>query len=226
MTTTIASTPKTNESTKKGHWFTEYQQNLIQEIKIRDKTEKKELKQEKRALKLLQRLPDDIVRYCFEFLDEKVKIENNLTKIRYLYQKYVGDMDRLSSSNYEAYPIYKLLRRLPRYVLVKFIKSGSPAKYYNKIFNNTLFNNYKVNQSLYKTLVERYDGYKNLTVGVCAWEITKLIRFSIKEILIDGEELRERDCKKFKEYDLYFKKYEKYSERLINSILYLHNKYN
>ena len=210
---------------KKQHWFSKYQKDLIQEIKKRDETEKKELKQEKRALKLLKRLPDDIIRYCFDFLDEKVKIDNNLTKIRYLCKKYVGHIERLSSNNYEVYPIYKLLLRLPRDVLVKFIKSGSPAKYYNKIFNNTLFNNYKVNLSLYKTLVERYDGYKNLTIDVCAWEITKLIRFSIKEILIEGEELRDKDCKKFKEYDLHFKKYEKYTEKLINSILYLHNKY-
>jgi len=210
---------------KKQHWFSKYQENLVEEIKLRNKTEKKELRKEKYLLKNLNRLPEDLIHYCFQFIEEKVKIENNLTKIRYLQKKYVGDIFRLSTDNYEDYPIYRLLESLPKDILHQFIKSGSPAKYYNKIYNNSLFHNFTLTNPLHKTLVGRYDGYKNLTVEVCAWEITKLIRFSIKEILIDGEELRKKDCKKFKEYELHFKKYEKYSERLINSILYLHDKY-
>jgi hypothetical protein len=72
--------------------------------------------------------------------------------------------------------------------------------------------------------VDRYKG-NNLSYDICAWEITKLIRFAFKEIIIEGENLYNTDYKKYKEYDLHFKKYEKYTMRLLNSIIYLHNKY-
>ena len=72
--------------------------------------------------------------------------------------------------------------------------------------------------------MDRYEDRK-LSYDVCAWEITKLIRFAFKEIIIEGENLYNTDSKKYKEYDLHFKKYEKYIFRLLNSIVYLHNKY-
>jgi hypothetical protein len=89
--------------------------------------------------------------------------------------------------------------------------------------NNRLFSDYKEKNSFYKTIVERYKDRK-LSYDVCAWEITKLINFAFKEIMIEGENLYNTDYKKYKEYDLHFKKYEKYTVRLLNSILYLHNK--
>lgn len=79
--------------------------------------------------------------------------------------------------------------------------------------------------ALYKVLVDRYEGNNNLHSSTCAWEITKIISVSFKEIMIEGENLYNTDFKKYKEYDLHFKKYEKYTTRLINSVVYLHNKY-
>jgi hypothetical protein len=209
---------------KKQHWFESYQEDLIKDIKSNKKTEKKELKQEKRALKILNKLPEDLLHLCLEFVDEKNKRKYYITKITNLFKKYVGNIDLLNSSKYEDYPIYQLLENIPQKHLIKFIKCGTPSRYYQKIYNNTLFNTYKVENAFYKNLVDRYEGRK-LSYDVCAWEITKLIRFAFKEIIIEGENLYNTDFKKYKEYDLHFKKYEKYIYRLLNSIIYLHNKY-
>jgi len=43
--------------------------------------------------------------------------------------------------------------------------------------------------------------------------------------MIEGENLFNTDYKKYKEYDLHFKKYEKFTVSLLNSIVYLHKKY-
>jgi hypothetical protein len=212
-------------STKKEHWFTTQQRELIENIKIEKKAEKTARKQERRALRILNKLPEDIVKLCLEFVDEKQKKQNHITKITNLFKKYVGNLDNLNSAKYEDFPIYKLLESIPKKILIKFIKCGTPSRYYQKIFNNTLFNNYKVKNSLYKTLVDRYEGPNNLHSHTCAWEITKLVRFAFNEIMVEGENLYNTDFKKYKEYDLHFKKYEKYTTRLINSIIYLHNKY-
>jgi hypothetical protein len=210
---------------KKTHWFDIHKEELIKDIKLREKTEKKELKQEKRALKILNKLPEELLQLCLEFVDEKNKRKYFITKFTNLFKKYIGNINNLNSNKYEEYPIYKLLENIPEKVLIKFIKCGSPSKYYQKIFNNSLFNSYKVQQSLYKTLIERYEGKENLYSSTCAWEITKLLRFSFNEIMIEGENLYNTDYKKYKEYDLHFKKYEKYTIHLLNSIVYLHNKY-
>lgn len=213
-------------TSKKPHWFTSYQEGLIKDIKRREKTEKKELKHEKRALKILNKLPEELVQLCLEFLDDKFKKENHITKITNLLKKYVGGIDKLKTVDYEDYPIYKLMQKIPDKILLKFIKCGTPSRYFQKIMNNRLFSDYKEKTSFYKTIVERYKGAPNLLCNnICAWEITKLIRFSFKEIIIEGEELYDTDYKKYKEYILYFKNYEKYTIRLLNSIVYLHNKY-
>jgi hypothetical protein len=214
-----------NVISKKPHWFDNYQENLIEQIEIEKRKERKDVKREKRALKILKKLPEDIVKLCLEFVDEKIKRENHMTKITNLFKKYVGNLDNLNSNKYEEYPIFKLLKKIPQKTLIKFIKCGTPSRYYQKIFNNTLFNNYKVTTALHKTLVERYEGHNNLDSYTCAWEITKLVRFSFKEIIIEGENLYNTDLKKYKEYDLHFKKYERYATHLVNSIVYLHNKY-
>jgi len=214
-----------NVISKKPHWFDKYQENLIEQIEIEKRNERNDVKREKRALKILKKLPQDLVNFCLEFLDEKFKKKNYLTKITNVFKKYIGNLDNLNSCNYEEYPIYKLLEDIPEKILIRFIKSGTPSKYYQKIFNNTLFNNYKVTNTLHKTLVQRYGGHNKLSYDVCAWEITKLVRFSFTEIIIEGENLFNTDFKKYKEYDLHFKKYEKYTTRLINSVVYLHNKY-
>jgi hypothetical protein len=218
-----------NVVSKKPHWFESYQENLIKNIEIEKteenemkKKEKKELKREKRALKILNKLPEDLVKVCLEFLDEDFKRKHYLTKITNLLKKYVGSVSNLDSDKYEDYPIYKLLKNLPRNVLVRFIRCGTPSKYYNKIFNDTLFNNYKVNKSLYKTLVERYEGHNKLHNHTCAWEITKLVRFAFKEIIIEGGNLYNTDMKQYKEYDLHFKKYQRYAVHMVNSIVCLH----
>ena len=213
-----------NASTKKEHWFESYQENLIKDIKTKKKLEKKELRAEKAAIAILNKLPEDLLQLCLEFIDDKLKKQFYITKITNLFKKYVGSVDKLTSNNYEHYPIYNLLENIPEKYLIKFIKCGSPSKYYNKIYNNTLFNNYKVKGSLYKNLVDRYEDRK-LSYDVCAWEITKIVKSSFKEIIIEGENLYNNNYKKFKEYDLHFKKYEKYTINLINSIIYLHNKY-
>jgi hypothetical protein len=213
------------ENSKKPHWFTGYQEEIIKNIKLREKTEKKELKLEKYALKILNKLPEELVKLCFEFLDNNLKKKNHLTKITYLLKEYVGSVENLTSDEYENYPVYKLLTNIPDKVLLKFIKCGTPSRYYQKIMNNKLFYNYKEKHSFYKTLVERYPKCNILNFNICAWEITKLVRFSFKEIMIEGEELYNTDYKKYKEYELHFKKYEKYIIRLLNSIIYLHNKY-
>jgi len=209
---------------KKQHWFEGYQEDLIKNIKSNKKTEKKELKQEKRALKILNKLPEDLLQLCLEFVDEKNKRKYYITKITNLFKKYVGNKDLLISTKYDDYPIYQLLENIPEKNLIKFIKCGTPSRYYQKIYNNTLFNSYRVENAFYKNLVDRYEDRK-LSYDVCAWEITKLIRFAFKEIIIEGENLYNTDFKKYKEYDLHFKKYEKYIYRLLNSIIYLHNKY-
>ena len=169
-----------NVISKKPHWFDNYQENLIENIKIEKKTEKKAHKQERRALRILNKLPEDI---------------------------------------------YELLIKIPKKTLIKFIKCGTPSRYYQKVYNHTLFNSYKVDNALYKVLVDRYEGHNNLESYICAWEITKLIAASFKEIMIEGENLYNTDFKKYKEYDLHFKKYEKYTTLLVKSVLYLHNKY-
>jgi hypothetical protein len=214
---------------KKPHWFDSYQENLIKNIEIEKiqeeetkKKERKELKREKRALKILNKLPEDLVNLCLEFLDENFKRKHYLTKVTNLFKKYVGSLANLDSDNYEDYPIYKLLKNIQRNVLVRFIRTGTPSKYYNKIFNDTLFNNYKVTKPLYKTLIERYEGHNNLHNHTCAWEITKLVRFAFKEIIIEGENLYNTDMKKYKEYNLHFKKYERYAVHMVNSIVCLH----
>jgi len=213
-------------TSKKPHWFTSYQEGLIKDINTRKKTEKKELKDEKRALKILNKLPEELVQLCYEFVDDKIKKQNYITKITNLLKKYVGGIDKLKSVDYENYPIYKLMKNIPDKVLLKFIKCGTPSRYFQKIMNNRLFSDYKEKNSFYKTIVERYKGQQNLlSNNICAWEITKLIRFSFKEIIIEGDELYDTDYKKYKEYILYFKNYEKYTIRLLNSIVYLHNKY-
>lgn len=214
-----------NVISKKPHWFDKYQENLIENIKTEKKTEKNARKEERRALRILNKLPEDIVKLCLEFVDEKIKRENHMTKITNLFKKYVGNLGNLNSNKYEEYPIYKLLKKIPQKALIKFIKCGTPSRYYQKVYNHTLFNNYKVKNALYKVLVDRYKGDNNLDSYTCAWEITKIISVSFKEIMIEGENLYNTDLKKYKEYDLHFKKYEKYTTRLINSILYLHNKY-
>jgi hypothetical protein len=209
---------------KKPHWFESYQEDLINDIKLKKTTEKKELKQEKRALKILNKLPEDLLQLCLEFLDEKNKRKYHITKITNLFKKYVGSIENLNSNKYEDYPIYKLLETIPEKKLIKFIKCGTPSRYYQKIINNTLFNSFRVKNAFYRNLVDRYKGRK-LSYDVCAWEITKLIRFSFKEIMIEGENLFNTDYKKYKEYDLHFKKYEKFTVSLLNSIVYLHKKY-
>jgi len=211
---------------KKPHWFTSYQEGLIKDIKTREKTTKKELKREKCALKILNNLPEELVQLCLEFIDDKFKKENHITKITNLLKKYVGGIDKLKTCDYEDYPIYKLMQNIPHKVLLKFIKCGTPSRYFQKIMNNRLFSDYKEKNSFYKTIIERYKGQHLLYNNICAWEITKLIRFSFKEIIIEGEELYDTDYKKYKEYILYFKKYEKYTIRLLNSIVYLNKKYN
>jgi hypothetical protein len=211
-------------TTKKPHWFDSHQQELIQNINIRKKTEKKELKYERRALKILNKLPEELLQLCLEFLDDKFKKQIYITKVTNLLKKYVGTIENLNSTNYEDYPIYKLLENIPDKKLLKFIKCGTPSRYYQKIYNNSLFHSYKVENAFYKNLVDRYND-RRLSCHVCAWEITKLIRFAFKEIMIEGENLFNTDYKKYKEYDLHFKKYEKYTFRLLNSIVYLHNKY-
>jgi len=213
-------------TSNKEHWFTTQQRELIDEIKIEKRTGKKELKQERRALRILNKLPEDVVKLCLEFVDEKIKRENHMTKITNLFKKYVGNLNNLNSNKYYDYPIYDLLIKIPKNALIKFIKCGTPSRYYQKINNHTLFSTYKVENAFYKVLVDRYEGYNNLHSSTCAWEITKLIRVSFREIMIDGENLYNTDFKKYKEYDLHFKKYEKYTTRLLNSIVYLHNKYN
>jgi hypothetical protein len=210
---------------KKEHWFTTQQRELIENIKTEKKVEKTARKQERRALRILNKLPEDIVKLCLEFVDEKQKKQSHITKITNLFKKYVGNLDNLNSAKYEDFPIYELLESIPKKILIKFIKCGTPSRYYQKIFNNTLFNNYKVKNSLYKTLVNRYEGANNLHSYTCAWEITKLVKFAFNEIMVEGEKLYNTDYKKYKEYDLHFKKYEKYTIRLLNSIVYLHNKY-
>jgi hypothetical protein len=213
-------------TSKKPHWFTSYQEELIKDINTRKKTEKKELKDEKRALKILNKLPEELLQLCYEFVDDKIKKQNYITKITNLLKKYVGGIDKLKSVDYENYPIYNLMKNIPDKVLLKFIKCGTPSRYFQKIMNNRLFSDYKEKNSFYKTIVERYKGQQNLlSNNICAWEITKLIRFSFKEIIIEGDELYDTDYKKYKEYILYFKNYEKYTIRLLNSIVYLHNKY-
>jgi hypothetical protein len=118
------------------------------------------------------------------------------------------------------------MQNIPDKVLLKFIKCGTPSRYFQKIMNHRLFSDYKEKNSFYKTIVEVYKGEQDLlSNNICAWEITKLIRFSFKAIIIEGEELYDTDYKKYKEYILYFKNYEKYTIRLLNSIVYLHNKY-
>lgn len=214
-----------NVISKKPHWFDNYQENLIENIKTEKKAEKTARKQERRALRILNKLPEDIVKLCLEFVDEKQKKQNYLTRIANLLKKYVGNLDNLNSCKYQDFPIYKLLLNIPKHVLIKFIKCGTPSRYYQKIFNNTLFNSYKVKNSLYKTLVDRYEGANNLHSHTCAWEITKLVRCAFHEIMVEGENLYNTDYKKYKEYDLHFKKYEKYTIRLLNSIVYLHDKY-
>lgn len=211
-------------TSKKPHWFTSYQEGLIKDINTREKTRKKELRREHRALVILNNLPEELLQLCLEFLDEKLKKKLYITKITNLLKKYVGGIDKLKTVDYEDYPIYKLMQNIPDKVLVKFIKCGTPSRYYQRIHNNTLFNSYKVDNAFYKNLVDRYKGRK-LSYDVCAWEITKLIRFAFKEIMIEGENLYNTDYKKYKEYDLHFRKYEKYTIRLLNSIVYLHNKY-
>ena len=68
---------------KKPHWFDNYQENLIENIKIEKKTEKKELKQERRTLRILNKLPEDIVKLCLEFVDEKIVLTlRYLVKLR------------------------------------------------------------------------------------------------------------------------------------------------
>ena len=173
-------------TSKKPHWFTSYQEGLIKDIKTRKRTEKKELKHEKRALKILNKLPEELVQLCLEFLDDKFKKENYITKITNLLKKYVGGIDKLKSVDYEDYPIYKLMKNIPDKVLLKFIKCGTPSRYFQKIMNNRLFSDYKEMNSFYKTIVERYKGTQNLlSNNICAWEITKLIKFSFKEIIIE-----------------------------------------
>lgn len=213
-------------TSNKEHWFTTQQRELIDDIKIEKRTEKKELKQERRALRILNKLPEDVVKLCLEFVDEKIKRENHMTKITNLFKKYVGNLNNLNSNKYRDYPIYDLLIKIPKNALIKFIKCGTPSRYYQKVYNHSLFNSYKVENALYKVLVDRYEGHNNLHSSTCAWEITKLIGASFKEIMIEGENLYNTDFKKYKEYDLHFKKYEKYITRLLNSIVYLHNKYN
>lgn len=210
---------------KKEHWFEIQQRELIENIKTEKKAEKTAKKQERRALRILNKLPEEIVKLCLEFVDEKQKKQNHLTKITNLFKKYVGNLDNLNSAKYENFPIFNLLENIPKKILIKFIKCGTPSRYYQKIFNNTLFNSYKVKNSLYKTLVDRYEGANNLDSYTCAWEITKLIRFAFNEIMVEGENLYNTDYKKYKEYDLHFKKYEKYIIHMLNSIVYLHDKY-
>ena len=193
----------TNTS-KKPHWFTSYQEDLIKNVKINESTEKKELKQEKRALKILNKLPEELVQLCLEFVDDKIKKKNNITKLTNLFKKYVGSIDNLNSFKYEDYPIYKLLENIPEKILIKFIKCGTPSRYYQKIFNNSLFNTYKVKTSYYKTLVDRYEGHNNLRYHTCAWELTKLVKFSFHEIMVEGENLYNTDFKNYKEYELHF----------------------
>ena len=192
-----------NATTKKEHWFESYQENLIKDIKNKKKIEKKELRFEKGAISILNKLTEDLLQLCLEFIDDKIKKHNYITKITNLFKKYVGSVNNLNSNNYKDYPIYNLLENIPEKQLIKFIKCGTPSKYYQKIYNNSLFNNYKAKGSLYKNLMDRYKG-RRLSYDICAWEITKLVRSSFCEIMIDGEHLYNTDYKKYKEYDLHF----------------------
>ncbi len=210
---------------RKSHWFENYQEDIIKDIKIRKQTEKKELRREHSAIRILNRLPEELLQLCLEFVPEKIKREYYLTKITNLFKKYIDSIENLYSSRYEHYPIYKLIMNIPKKYLIQFIKSGTPSRYYQKVINHTLFNNYRVKKSFYKTLLERYKGHNNLTNDICAWEITKLVKFSFMEVIGEGNYLFETHFKKYKEYELHFKKYEKYTIRLLNSIIYLHDKY-
>ena len=60
------------------------------------------------------------MKLCFEFLDNNFKKKNHLTKITYLLKEYVGSVENLTSDEYENYPVYKLLTKIPDKVLLKF----------------------------------------------------------------------------------------------------------
>jgi len=221
-----------NVVSKKPHWFTNYRENLIKNMEIEEKRKKENIKKEKNetrrekyALNILNKLPEDLLPMCLEFLDENFKKKIYLTKITNLFKKYVGNLDILNSHKYEKYPIYLLMEKIPQQELIRFIKSGTPSKYYTKIYNNSLFYDDIDNKSLFKTLVERYKGYNNLSSHVCAWEITKIVAFLFDILIVEREDLYNNDFKEYKEYDLHFKKYERYAVRMINSIVYLHEKY-
>lgn len=99
---------------KKEHWFTTQQRELIENIKTEKQVEKTARKQERRALRILNKLPEDIVKLCLEFVDEKIKRKNHMTKITNLFKKYIGNLGNLKSNKYEEYPIYKLLKKIPQ----------------------------------------------------------------------------------------------------------------
>ena len=65
-----------NATTKKEHWFESYQENLIKDIKNKKKIEKKELRFEKGAISILNKLPEDLLQLCLEFIDDKIKKHN------------------------------------------------------------------------------------------------------------------------------------------------------
>ena len=83
----------------------------------------------------MNKLPEDLLQLCLEFIDDKIKKHNYITKITNLFKKYVGSVNNLNSNNYKDYPIYNLLENIPEKQLIKFIKCGTPSKYYQKIYH-------------------------------------------------------------------------------------------
>ena len=84
----MSSDKSSNKSKKKSSEHNSESKSIYERINIKTekKAEKTAVKQERRALRILNKLPEEIVKLCLEFVDEKQKKQNHLTKITSLFK--------------------------------------------------------------------------------------------------------------------------------------------
>uniref|UniRef100_A0A6C0JJQ1 Uncharacterized protein n=1 Tax=viral metagenome TaxID=1070528 RepID=A0A6C0JJQ1_9ZZZZ len=97
-----------------------------------DKVEMFEKMEEEDALYTLQKIPDELVLECFDYVSKKVQVKFSGPQyvFRTMMQERVDQMvkGRLSNAPYFYTELAGLLRELPFPVLLKFVEQGTPSK--------------------------------------------------------------------------------------------------
>jgi len=93
---------------------------------------------ENKALKLVNRLPEDLLPVIFEYIPSNIV---NVITNEYDYKKYKNYLRLFSCLNVGSSTfgdnISRLLDKIPLDILIKFIKFGGISKYFSEIYHNT-----------------------------------------------------------------------------------------